>query len=445
MRSSFLALLAALTLPACADDGDATDPLSESTGDVETTGADEPDATGGPESTETTDADGDGTSGEGSDGSSSGGPSEPDFEGLEAQLDALRSDAGAPGMAVALLRGDQLVWSGGFGTRDMASGDPVTTETPFRLGSISKTFVGVAMMRAQELGVIDLGDEIEVPFSVDNPHIEGESITYRDLGHHMSGIVDTLWYECAYVSEDGTAYAVPEEQAFCPETPLPGLDEFLSAYLDPEGSMYTDASYASGEEGEPGTTYEYSNVGAGLAASALGHATEDALGQDFIAFSNAEVFGPLGLEHTRWMRDELPEPSAAAVPHLHDGGFMPAPRYNLSTFADGALYSSVDDLAHYLAAIVPGRGGEVLEPASADALIDFADVTDGAVVNGQGIFWERYIGLVGHTGADPGVATAMGYDPEAELGYVILLNSSGPGSDTLMLEVMGTLQAFAAG
>ena len=86
----------------------------------------------------------------------------------------------------------------------------------------------------------------------------------------------------------------------------------------------------------------------------------------------------------------------------------------------------------------------MLEPDSADALIDFLDVDDGDVVDGQGIFWERYLGLIGHTGADPGVATAMGYDPDAELGYVILLNSTGPGTDTLMLQVMGTLQAFAA-
>ncbi len=435
MRSSSLALLVALTLPACADDGDATDPAPGSTGDVETTGTDDP---------ETTDADDDSSGGDDSDGSSSGEPSGPGFEGLEGQLDALREEAGAPGMAVALVQGDEVVWTGGFGTRDMASGEPVTTDTPFRLGSISKTFVGVAMMRAQELGVVDLGDAIDVPFTVDNPHLDGESITYRDLAHHMSGIVDTLWYECAYTTEDGSAYAAPQDQAYCPEAPMPGLDEFLGAYLDPEGSMYTNANYASGADGEPGTTYEYSNVGAGLASAALSHATEDALGQDFIAFSNAEVFGPLGLEHTRWMRDELPEPDAAAVPHIYEDGFVPVPRYNLSTFADGALYSSVDDLAHYLAAIVPGRGGDVLEPASADALIDFVDVDDGDVVNGQGIFWERYLGLIGHTGADPGVATAIGYDPDAELGYVILLNSTGPGTDTLMLQVMGTLQAFAA-
>lgn len=438
MRSSSLALLLALTLPACADDaGDANDPAPGSSGGEATSGAD-------PEPTDTDGGDDESTDGDSTDGSSSGEPAGPDFAELEAQLEALRTDAEAPGMAVALVHGDEVVWSGGFGTRDMASGEPVTVDTPFRLGSISKTFVGAALMRAQELGVIDLDDAIEVPFTVDNPHVEGERITYRSLAHHMSGIVDTLWYECAYTSEDGTAYALPEEQAFCPETPMPGLEEFLVAYLDPEGAMYTDAHYAEGADGEPGTTYEYSNVGAGLASAALGYATTDALGQDFIAFSNAEIFAPLGLEHTRWMREQLPEPDAAAVPHMYDGGYVPVPRYNLATFADGALYSSVDDLARYLAAMVPGQGGDALQPDSAAEMLDFIDADDGDIVQGQGIFWERFIGLTGHTGSDPGVATAMGYDPETELGFVILLNSTGPETETLMFGVMGALQSFAA-
>lgn len=436
MRTCTTLTLIALSLTACSD----ADSIDETPMEGTSTEA----QTAGPGSPET-------TSTEGGDESSDGGESgtteagEPDFAALENELGTILADAGAPGLAVGLTQGNTVLWTAGLGTRDLDSMAPVETDTAFRLGSISKTFVGVAMMRAQEMGIIDLDDTIDVPFVVDNPHIEGEEITYRSLAEHRSGIVDTLWYECAYTSEDGSAYALPDEQQFCPETPRPGLEEFLTAYLDPAGEMYTEENYAEGPDGEPGTSYEYSNIGAGLASASLGYATHDAVGQDFIAFTNAEVFGPLGLEHTRWVRDELPDPDNAAIPHMYDDGFVPIPRYNLATFADGALYSSVDDLSRYLAAVVPGRGSidgaTVLQPESTAEMLDFISLGDG---EGQGIYWEFFLGLTGHTGGDPGVATAMAYDAETDVGFVILLNSTGPDTEELLLQVFASLQSFAA-
>jgi len=431
MRTYTTLTLLALSLTACSDGSPADETAAEDTSTAaETTASDATDTESESESS-------------GGDESSTG-ETEPDFAALEDELGSILSDAGAPGMAVGIVKGDTVVWTAGFGTRDLGSMAPVSTDTAFRLGSISKTFVGVAMMRAQEMGIIDLDDVVEVPFTVDNPHARDEQITYRSLAQHRSGIVDTLWYECAYTSEDGSAYALPDQQKFCPETPMPGLEEYLAAYLDPAGEMYTEENYADGPDAEPGTTYEYSNIGAGLASASLGYATQDALGQDFIAFTNAEVFGPLGLEHTRWMRDELPDPDNAAVPHMYEDGFVPIPRYNLSTFADGALYSSVDDLSRYLAAIVPGEGSlpgaTVLQPDSTAEMLDFIDLGDG---DGQGIYWEFFLGMTGHTGGDPGVATAMGYDAETEVGLVILLNSTGPNTETLMLQVFESLLSFS--
>ena len=293
------------------------------------------------------------------------------------------------------------------------------------------------MLRAQELGVIALEDSIAMPFPVENPHLQGREVTYLDLAHHMSGIVDSQRYDCAYVTEGGAAYLSPDDQTFCPDPPVADLETFLAEYLTPEGSMYGEDNFADV------TTYAYSNVGAALAAASLGRATEAALGLDFIAFCDAEVFEPLSMDHTRWTRDALPDPEAAAIPHVFEDGFVPMPRYDLATYPDGALYSSVDDLARYLAAIVPGRGAGVLESESVDALLMFVDPGEDDSVEGQGVFWERYFGLVGHTGGDPGVATAIGYDPETEVGFVLLLNSTGPNTETLMLQVFDALLSFA--
>lgn len=404
--------------------------------------------TSGP-STEGTVADesGTGTQSTGATTEADSGTAGDPFEALDQTLDDIRSEFGVPGMAVALVAGDETIYSAGFGVRELGGDEPVDAATPFRIASVSKTVVGVALMRAVELGLIGLDEPVAGSFAVDNPYLEGEQITYRHLAGHTSGIQDSDTYECSYFLEADEAYLDPQVAAMCPPAPLTDLDDFLAEYLTEGGQLYDPTNFAMGALAEPGDQYRYSNISAALAAAALERVIQDT-GRDpeatFEGFTQAQVFEPLGMSNTAWHRVDLPNPAGASASHeLIDGELAVLPPYELATFPDGNLYSSADDMARYLATIVGGagayEGGQVLEASSVEQMLMPAAVRDDSV-EGQGIFWEHFFGLVGHTGGDPGVATAMAYDVEAGFGFVILLNGS---NDAAIFAIFNALSEFA--
>lgn len=392
--------------------------------------------------------------GDGSDGSGSSGgeappalPPEVEAE-LHDQIEQIRLDAGLPGLAVGFTYGPHVVWTGGFGEREVGTGDAVQRTTPFRVASVSKTVVGVALARAAELDLLGpqgLDAPVELGVVLDNPHLEGETITYRHLAQHSAGLDDTELYECAYVSEDGGAYFEPEDRADCPETPTPALGDFLAAYLEPGGPLHSQDIFASGPSGEPGARYRYSNIGAAVAASAIDHHSDG-----FETLCQQEIFEPLSMSNTAWHRSELSDPEAVAMPHAWvEGAYASFEHYALATYPDGGLYASAQDMARFLATMTAGGGAfegvRILDAQSAAALIDVQEVVSEDIVEGQGLFWEEFAGgLIGHTGGDPGVATAIAYDPGSDVGGVVLINASGPNTDIVMLQVLGALRGVAA-
>jgi len=382
------------------------------------------------------DGDGDG------DGADHGGDA-PRIEAkqLEEDLEVLRAQAGAPGMAAALVLDDRVVWSAGFGEVEVGSGRAVTRDTPFRLASVSKTFLGVAALRAQELELVDLDAAVEIGAPIGTVDHDF-SASLRDLAGHRSGIVDSDYYECSYHLETGEMYLDDDLVTLCGPEPVTRLRPFVTGYLDPQGALYSNDNF--GVFGD----YDYSNVGAALAGLVLHDAFERERGESLEAFCEAEIFEPLGLEHTAWHRRDLPDPDAAARPHRRvSAGRETIPDYALATFPDGGLHASVDDLARFLAVIVGGRGTDgratVLSAESVNEMLAFTAVDDG-FVTGQGVFWEQFLDLTGHTGGDPGVSTAMGYDEAAGVGFVILINESTETSDALLLSVFDRLSQFAA-
>ena len=380
-------------------------------------------------------------------GADSGTVGDP-FEALDQTLDEIRVDFGIPGMSIAMVVGDELVYSAGFGVRVLGGEEPVDAATPFRLASVSKTVVGIALMRAQELGIIDLDEPLSDPFTVDNPYVEGEQITYRHLAGHTSGIRDSDTYECSYTLEGGDAYLDPQAVPQCPPAPITALDDFVAEYMTPGGLLYDPANFAMGELAVPGAQYEYSNVATALAAAGLEGALQLARrdpGATFEGFTQAQIFEPLGMSNTAWYRTDLPEPDNVATPHeTIDGELVALPPYELVTFPDGNLHSSAEDMARLLATIVGNagayEGGQILEASSVEQMLAPTAVRDG-IVEGQGVFWEHFFGLVGHTGGDPGVATAMAYDVEAGVGFVILLNDS---NDAAIFSIFAALSEFAS-
>lgn len=321
-------------------------------------------------------------------------------EKLDAFLDERRVEAEAPGLAVGIVKGGELAWSGAYGSADLDADVPVTTDTVFMLASVSKTTIAVAAMQAVEAGLLDLDADVDdlLPFSVRHPDWPDTPITTRMLLTHTSSIRDRwdVWGD-TYTLGDATE----------------PLGDFLEGYLVPGGVDYAAENWTTWEAG---TTEEYSNVGASLAA----YVVEVAVGESFDAWCDEQLFAPLGMTHTGWHLADFDDDTVIAMPTAADGTAYG--QYGYPDYPDGELRSTVGDLALWQANMQE-EGGELLSAAS---YAEIKRVQDEAIDPGQGLLWyydtRAGADVFGHNGGDDGVATEVFYRVDDGVGVIVLMN-----------------------
>ncbi len=318
-----------------------------------------------------------------------------------------------PGLAAAIIAGGELAWVGAYGLADIENDRAVTHDTPFMLASVSKAVTAVAVMQAVEDGVVDLDQSVNelLSFTVDNPHIEGETITGRHLGTHSSGIIDN-WsvLEQGYVEGDSPV----------------ALGDFLEGYLVDGGEYYTNRSYAASE---PGVRYEYSNVGASL----FGYLVEAASGTAFDDHCDARIFEVLGMEHSGWHLADHDVDSLAVPYEMRGGEPRAVAHYGYPDYPDGQLRSSVVDLAVFTAAVM--NGGALGDARILSEALNAEMLTEQEFGgSGQGIIWYQWElsgrDVWGHNGGDTGVATEIAFDPTTGVGVLVLVNTDWTGAVT---------------
>jgi len=337
-----------------------------------------------------------------------------------------------PGMAVALINKNKKVFSEGFGVSNIKSQQAVTADTSFWLGSVSKTAIAVSIMHAQEQGLLSLNDNVSELLSnqsdvtLNTPF--AEPILLKHLMNHTSSIIDSDAYNCAYyVGEEDGEHANLSNQLLgnnlCDETVPVSLAGFLNAYLSEEGSYYSAGD--NFQSAKPGTSFEYSNIGAALA----GYTLEVATGVSLADYAKTNIFNPLKMDNTSWRLDDLDQNNIASRYSWDedDQVMVELPLYSLSTWPDGGLRSSVNDLATYLSMV--SNGGKtgntrILLSESIDSMIP-VDPTDSE--HTYGAFWTKVKMpngriLIGHDGSDPGAYTYIFYDPAKSVGIVLVAN-----------------------
>lgn len=340
------------------------------------------------------------------------------------------ADAQTPALAVALVRPGEVLLSAGYGWAEIETERAMEAHTPVLLSSVSKTFIGVAAMQAVEDGVVDLDEPISdlVGFAVDNPRVDGETLTLRHALTHTSGIEDTRAYDRSYAPGDPTI----------------GLRDFVRGYVTRGGEHWRRRNFA---KRMPGAEFSYSNVGAALGALAVG----EARGLEFMDLLDQDVLEPLGMEDSAYLLADLPrDPAVPYDPTLTGDAFRPWPQYGYPTYPDGLMRASVDDMARYLAAIAGGgRLGDavILEPASVDAMLT-VDPDAGTDEDGQAIIWSRRRSgdrtLLGHDGGDYGSTTELWLDREAGVGVVLLTNAElGDDDGDALIALVLTLLELA--
>ncbi len=314
---------------------------------------------------------------------------------LEKLIEREVADKKLPALSVALVDDQRVVWAKGFGHRDRAKTDPATPGTVYRVGSVSKLFTDVAVMRLVERGVLDLDAPVAkyLPdFKPANP-FNATPVTLRMLMAHRSGLVREP----------------PVGNYFDPtEPPL----EKTVASLNGVDLVYP-----------PGERIKYSNA----AVAVVGAVLQKTQGERYENYVKKQVLDPLGMGGS----DFSPTPAvrknlADAVMWTYHGREFPAPTFELGESPAGCLYAPVTDLAKFASCLFAGGkagGGQLLKPETVDAMLSlqFAKPDDKAGF-GIGFIVGDLDGRkrVGHGGAVYGFATELAALPGDKLGVVVV-------------------------
>jgi CubicO group peptidase (beta-lactamase class C family) len=361
-------------------------------------------------------------------------PTLPSDAALDSVIAKQMTDAGFVGLAAAVIVNRQIVWMKGYGFADWQRTRPFTPNTITQVASISKTFTGVAMMRAVHEGKLSLDEDINryLPFRVVNPHHPREKITLRHLATHTSGISDrSEVYSRSY--------------HFGGDSPEP-LGRFIEQYFKPDGKNYSRDNFI---DAKPGALREYSNIGASLA----GYIVERAVGEPLNVHTRKQIFTPLQMTRSGWRLSEVDRSNHTELFASQNGFPFPIQHYGLTTYPDGGLRTTVADLSKFFTALLNEgeyQGTRILDARMAAEMVRF-QFTDAnrpqnfpAAEGNSGLFWRtKYNGTrIGHGGNDPGVKADMLADPSRQIGVVLLVNTSTSFSGPEQATYFALFEAF---
>ncbi len=316
-------------------------------------------------------------------------------------VDALMRDYDGmqPGAAVLVLRDGEPVFRRGYGLAVVEDATRVTPRTNFRLASISKQFTAAAILLLAQDGQLSLDDKVKrwlpsLPAAAD-------AVTIRQLLSHTGGLID---YEDL----------MPATQA----TQLHDID--VLHLLEKSDRTYFP----------PGKGYRYSNGGYALLALVVGKVS----GQDFATFLRQRIFVPLGMRHTFAHQDGVDEvPDRAYGYSRIDGHWQRTDQSPTSAvLGDGGIYSSLDDLARWDAALYDER---LLKARWLRQAFSPATATPEPDVPFYGFGWRLNGETVWHSGESIGFRNVIVRYPQRHFTVIVLTNRDGPEPYPLALKI----------
>lgn len=332
----------------------------------------------------------------------------PDIEAFIAEI----SPADGPAVAARITIGDETRAAAG-GRVDVSRDETATPDSRFRIASMSKTFLAVAVMQLQEQGVLALDDPITnwLPEDVTGRLENADSVTIFQLLTMTSGLAEYL------------------------------ADDFYNAIFDDPHHRWTalevlEFAYEQPALFAPGEGFEYTNTNYIL----LQLIVEAATGKPMHEVMREQIFAPIGLEATcvhvyeeqcsptvRGYEDFDGDGTDDDVTDVNDGAGL----------GDGALVSTTADLTRFYQALF--IHDELLSEESVQMMVDAAD-NENEYGIGLEVTESDYGVLMGHTGSVMGFSGAVYYAPDLDAIVVMLYGSQG-----LEMEHITGLLAIAAG
>ncbi len=349
---------------------------------------------------------------------------QPSFD--TAQLDAfvtrMMADYNVPGVGLAVVEDGEISYLRGYGVRAVTTGAPVTPDTQFAIGSVTKSFTSLGMMVLVDEGLVDLDTPVTTylpEFKLSDP-ASTRTVTVRNLLTHTTGLVrtDASTFDVNISAKDIIAAAAT--------TPLVG---------------------------KPGETFVYSNVNTILAGEIIKRVS----GVSWETFTRERVLQPLGMNTATLSVAEFKEQRNIASPHVLDvvrGGLQTTDYLALGADAPaGAINASAAEMAQYVRFQL-GDGAPLLSQenlkemhegqiaaadfnlpgilaAQADAVAGPSEEVPPSLVTDEeyGFYWgvETFLGetLVQHGGNTTGMTANVTLLPERRSGVVILTNADG--------------------
>jgi CubicO group peptidase (beta-lactamase class C family) len=249
-----------------------------------------------------------------------------------------------PGVGIAVIDAGRIEWARGYGIREQGGADPVTPETMFQAGSVSKAISAMAAMRLVQRHELDLDEDVNdklVSWKVpDNPFTQEHRVTLRGLLSHSAGM---------------TVHGFP---GYALGMPIPTLLQVLDG-IEPANTAPIRVDVA------PGSTFRYSGGGFTVVQQLL----IDVAGEPFPELMRRLVLDPLKMRHSTF-RQPLPKAlgQRAAAGHGAGGEMLKGRWHTYPEMAAAGLWSTPSDLARAAIAIQKAAGGASGEPLSGEAV-----------------------------------------------------------------------------
>jgi CubicO group peptidase (beta-lactamase class C family)/uncharacterized pyridoxamine 5'-phosphate oxidase family protein len=300
----------------------------------------------------------------------------------------------ASGIAVLVARDGNVLYRKGFGYADIKNKIPVTPDTKFRIGSVTKQFTAAAILKLQENGLLSVNDKLS-KFIPDFPR--GDEVTIHQLLTHISGIH-------SYTDKDDFLGKVTK--TISPDSLVNLIKK------DPY-------------DFNPGEKWQYNNSGFFL----LGYIISKVSGKPYAQYLKETFFDPLHMDNTGVHYAGIKLANEAKGYARNGSKYDEALNWDMSWAGGaGSIYSTVDDLLKWNQALY---GGKVLSEKSLTAALTPVVLKNGEVASSQygyGLAFNKFRGenIVGHSGGLHGFVTQLSYYPKEKLTVVMFSNCAEP-------------------
>ncbi|MDQ6477456.1 serine hydrolase domain-containing protein [Dyadobacter sp. LHD-138] len=333
---------------------------------------------------------------------------------LQLAIEKILQETGTPAVGIALVNKDSTVWTAGLGIANLEKNTKATENTMFRIGSVSKMFVSLAILKLQQEDKVSLKDKVrdlvpEIEFK--NPWEKTALIRVEHLLEHTTGWDDMRLGD----------YALDN-----PRLTLKGGLDFLPA--------------SRTSRWMPGTRMAYCNAGPPVAAYII----EKITGQTFEEYIQSNFFTPMGMENMTYFNSEAYKKLGAALYIDKE----PQKYWNISVRPSGAINASPKDMARMLKFFISRGWAGKSQLISEESLkrMETASTTTGdkaGLEYGYGLAnystpYKSYV-YRSHGGGVNGGLTDFSYLPTHQLGYAIMINS---GDGSALSRISGLIREF---